>query len=534
KIGGDPVRKPDAIPTGNNFYSFDPRTIPTKEAWKVARKIVDDLIRSYYEKHGEFPEKIAYVLWATETMRNYGVMQAAVLYTIGVEPVWDKKGRVKDVRLIPLSDLKLTLSDGSVIQRPRIDVVVVSSGLHRDTFPHIMQLIDKAIKLVIEEGINGNESSEWNYSYKHYVDIKEKLLEKGYSEVEADDLAKLRIFAPSPGNYGTGLDDIIAVSYTWENEGKLAEYFLSRVGFAYGGDVWGIEASDLFRFNLEDVNIAVHSRSTNLYGILDNDDVFQYLGGIALTVRYLKGETPETFIFNLRNPNKPKVQTLSEFFMTELYTRYLNPKWIKGMLEHDYAGAREMMKLVEHLWGWEVTVPDLVSDKMWNRFYEIYVQDKYNLGLDKFFENNPYAKQSIIARMLEAIRKGYWKAPEKVKIELAKELKRLQELYGFTCCHHTCGNLKLMEFTEGILSLETEKIKEVKEEKVEEKRGYIGGGGGGYVIMPTPTPIVTATPEKKLANESDELGGVGLEKPKVESTEKQKPKEAEKVKGYKI
>jgi len=515
KIGGDPVRKPDALPTGNNFYSFDPRAIPTKEAWEVAKNIVDDLIRRHYEKYGEFPEKIAYILWTTETMRNYGVMQAAVLYTMGVKPVWDTMGRVKDVELIPLSDLKITLSDGSTIQRPRIDVLIVSSGLHRDTFPTLMQLIDKAIKMVIA----ASESSEWNYIYKHYLEIKEELLKEGYSESVAENLAKLRIFAPSPGNYGTGLPDVIAASNTWDDESKIAEYFINRMGYAYGESIWGIDASDLFRLNLKEVDIAAHSRSTNLYGVLDNDDYFQFLGGIALAVRYLTGETPDTFVFNLRNPDKPEVQTLSEFLMTELYARYFNPKWIEGMMEHDYAGAREMAKVIEYLWGWEVTIPDLISDSIWNKFYEIYLQ-----GLKEFFEKNPYAKQSIVARMLEAIRKGYWNAPEEIKRELAKELERLQQTYGVTCCHHTCGNVKLMEFKAGILS----SIKE--EEKIREKtkkHHVSGGGGGGYVI--TPTTVITTTPtSERRVNESS---GVGLESQK-------KPEEAEKstedVKGYKI
>ncbi len=526
KIGGDPIRKPDALPTGNNFYSFDPRTIPTKEAWEVAKSVVDDLIRRYYEEHGEFPEKISYVLWATETMRNYGVMQAAVLYTMGVKPVWDKRGRVKDIELIPLDDLKLTLSDGTTIQRPRIDVLVVSSGLHRDTFPMLMRLIDKAVKMVIEEGIKGNESPEQNYVYKHYLEIKEELLSK-YNESVADSLAKLRIFAPCPGNYGTGLPDVIAASDTWEDEGKLAEYFINRMGFAYGEDVWGIEASDIFRLNLKDVKVAVHSDTSNLYGVLDNDDYFQFLGGIALAVRHLTGETPDTFVFNLRNPDKPEVQTLSEFLVTELYTRYFNPKWIEGMMEHDYAGAREMMKVIEYLWGWEVTMPDLISDEMWNKFYDIYVQDKYNLGLKEFFEKNPYAKQSIVARMLEAIRKGYWNAPEEVKRDLAKELERLQQTYGFTCCHHTCGNIKLREFKAGILSSIKEEEKKKETTKIVRRRHHHGGGGGGYVI--TPTTVVTTTPlQKQKVNES---GGVGLESPKKPEQAKKATKE---VKGYKI
>lgn len=449
KIGGDPVRKPEALPTGNNFYSFDPRTIPTKEAWNVAKRLVDDLIRRYYEEHNSFPDKISYVLWATETMRNYGVMQATVLYTMGVIPVWDSAGRVKDVELLNLNDLKLKLSNGSEISRPRIDVTVVSSGLHRDTFSSLMQLLDKAVKLCV----NAKESEEQNYVKRHYLEIKRSLIDKGYNESEANLLASIRIFSESPGNYGTGLPDAISASNTWESDEKLAELFINRVGYAYGLNVWGIDASEIFAMNLKETDIAVHSRSTNLFAALDNDDVFQYLGGIALAVRHLTGQNPETYIFDVKEASNPRVRMLSEFITAEILSRYFNSKWIEGMMENDYAGAREMAKVIENLWGWDVVMPELISDKTWQNFYETFVKDKYGLGLRDFFEkNNPYALQSIVARMLEAIRKGYWKAPEEVKVELTKELQKLQEEYGFTCCHHTCGNLDLLNYAAGILS----------------------------------------------------------------------------------
>lgn len=525
KIGGDPVRKPDALPTGNNFYSFDPRTIPTKEAWNVAVKLVDDLLSKYYEEHGKFPEKVAYVLWATETMRNYGVMQAAVLYTMGVRPVWDSMGRVKDVELISLDELKLRLSDGSVISRPRIDVTVVSSGLHRDTFSALIRLIDKAVQLCI----NTNEDASWNYVKKHYLELKNMLIDKSYDESEADELARVRIFSESPGNYGTGLPDAIAASNTWESDAKLAELFINRGGYAYGSKFWGIEASEIFGMNLKNVAIAVHSRSTNLFAALDNDDVFQYLGGIALAVRHLTGSNPETYIFDARNPNEPKVRTLGEFVATEILSRYFNPRWIEGAMENDYAGAKLMAEVVENLWGWEVTMPELISDKTWLGFYEVYVKDKYDLGLKEFFDRNPYALQSIVARMLEAIRKEYWNAPEEVKIDLAKELRRLQQEYGFTCCHHTCGNLELLNYAAGILSsIQPNEQIQPKEETIqpkEEKSTIHRGGGGGA------GRLITLTPAQKSEATNQTATGFGFEVP-VES--KGEVSKAEEVAGYKV
>jgi cobaltochelatase CobN len=129
------------------------------------------------------------------------------------------------------------------------------------------------------------------------------------------------------------------------------------MGYSYGEDGWGVPNADLFRQNLAEVDGAVHSRSTNLYGVLDTDDCFQHLGGLALAVRSITGENPDLYITNLRDPHDPKTETLKSFLRRELNARYFNPKWIEGMMEHGYAGARYMdHKFLENLWGWDVVV----------------------------------------------------------------------------------------------------------------------------------------------------------------------------------
>ncbi len=206
---------------------------------------------------------------------------------------------------------------------------------------------------------------------------------------------------------------------------------------------------------------------------LDNDDYFQYLGGLALAVRSVAGNTPDLYITNLRDPHNPKTETLKVFLQRELRARYFNPKWIEGMMEHDYAGAREMMKFGEYLWGWDVATPDLITQDMWNHVSDVYVQDKYNLGMNDFFDsNNPYAQQSITARMLEAIRKGYWNPSDAVKTALAETYQKSVDEYGVTCCHHTCGNPLLANYMQGILSVP-------EEPSTEALRRPRGRGGGG-------------------------------------------------------
>jgi len=83
-----------------------------------------------------------------------------------------------------------------------------------------------------------------------------------------------------------------------------------------------------------------------------------------------------------------------------------------------------------------------------------YIEDKYGLDLKEFFDkNNPWAEQSIAARMLEADRKKYWKTPEEMKKKLARTYAMNVIEKGVACCEHTCNNPMLQQFVANIISL---------------------------------------------------------------------------------
>jgi cobaltochelatase CobN len=353
---------------------------------------------------------------------------------------------------------------------PRIDVLLVPSGLYRDTFPYQIELMDTAVRMVAEL----NETNETNYVRWDSLKIEDAMLESGYNESVAHNISMSRIFSEAPGTYGTGMSEAVEASDTWDDESKLAALYISRMSNIYGLDEWGVNYEDVFTLNLEGVDTAMHSDTSNLYGLIDNDDYYSYMGGLALAVRSLTGETPDMYISDLTSTN-PEIITLTEAFRTELRSRYFNSNWISGMMEYDYAGSREMMKFVEYMWGWDATDPDLVTDSDWNAIYDIYVNDKYDLGLDEFLKtDNPYQYQSITARMLETARKGYWDASDEVIQSLVSEYVESVVESGVTCCHHTCGNALLEEYIEGVMSVpgvvdeETaEKYKELMEEATE-------------------------------------------------------------------
>ncbi|MAG75210.1 MAG: cobalamin biosynthesis protein CobN, partial [Colwelliaceae bacterium] len=414
--GGDPIRNPNAAPTGRNLIGFNPAKVPSKEAYDAGVTLMNQTIEGYYQKHGKYPEKLAFSLWSLETMRHQGALEAQVLHALGLKPKWNRQGNVVDTEVIPMSELK----------RPRIDVVISATGLYRDAFPNVMLWLAKAIDKVAKM------KEDNNFVYRHANALRTELLEKGKSEEDADYLSSIRIFSNETGNYGTGLAASSLASDTWESDDKLADLYLDRMGYAFGydekrwsenvGDTFG-DGEGLYNKVLSGTDGVIFSRSTNLYALMTNDDPFQYFGGIGLAVRHLDGETPEMYVSNLRKKDQLKTQTLDEFVNQEMRSRYFHPRWIKAMQDSGYAGATAILDRMNNMWGWEVMTPEAIRDDQWQEFFEVYVEDKYQMDMREFFEQaNPESLAQILERMLEAVRKGYWQADDET-------LKKMVETY---------------------------------------------------------------------------------------------------------
>jgi cobaltochelatase CobN len=436
--GNDPVRNPDAIPTGRNFYGFNIDKVPSREAWTLGKRLSDEMIDTYRKKHGVYPEKLGLILWSTELQRNEGASVAAVLHLLGIVPVWDKKDHVVDIVPIP----------GAVLNRPRIDVLVQASGLFRDSFAKLIKLMDRAV--LMASSLKDVE----NYISVHNQKIEAALLENGYSRKEAENFSRARIFAPMPGAYSHALQELIPNSGVWEDEQEIADVFIHHYSFAYGHQIWGKPLKSGYLSNLEDVKMTMHTRSSNLYNILDNDDMFAFLGGLSLAVKHQTGSFPETVVANMQDGKTVTIEDLPKAIGKALRTRYLNPKWIQGMKQEGYSGAKAMNEFVEYLWGFQVTSPWAVDKTHWEEIHDVYIQDKYGQNLKQFFdENNPWALQSISARMLEADRKGYWKAPEEMKKNIARTFAVNVIEKGVACCEHTCNNPMFQNYVTNFLSL---------------------------------------------------------------------------------
>lgn len=426
--GGDPIKNPDSLPTGRNLYGFDPSRIPTKEAWEAGKVAAERLLEQHKAAKGAYPKKLAFTLWSVETMRHYGMLEAQIFALLGYEPVWDAGGRVTGLRALSREELK----------RPRIDTVISATGLYRDQFPQVMswlaQAADQASRLDESDNAVALNSRQ----------IEQQLKNAGLSAEDAALAARTRIFSSESGAYSTGLEDATLASDSFgegadgkadraAGEEKLANLYLEKMQFAYGPDSskWGQKSpQNIYAAQLKGVEGAVLSRSSNLYGMLTTDDPFQYLGGMGLAVRQLTGQSPELYISNLRDAKNPKSETAAGFLARDLRTRYLHPGWIKQVQKEGYSGALEVLGSANNLWGWQVTAPETVRDDQWAEYKAVYVDDKYNLKINEWFEkNHPQAQAQLIERMLEAARKEYWQADAKDLQQLAQRYQELAERY---------------------------------------------------------------------------------------------------------
>lgn len=420
--GNDPVRNPASLPTGKNFYGFDPSRLPTPASYTAGSQLAADFVSGYLERHeGIYPDRVVFNLFAGETNRHGGSMEGQILNLMGVRPTWGPRGNVLGVELIPKDELG----------RPRVDVTVVPSGLYRDQYPVLMLLMDQAVNLVREAELEGNPIRE------NIESLVIELTAQGIESDQARRLASVRVFTEPSGTYGTGLSDVIQEADSWVQDQEISDVYFRRVGHLFGQGFWGDLdkdgnlapqlAEDVFKAALRGAKAVVHSRTSNVYGTLDNDDFYQYLGGTSMAVRQLDGTAPETLVADLSDPNASMTVTLERFMGEEMRARYLNPKWINEMLDEGYAGARFVRQIVDNLWGWQVTTPDAIDDAKWQEMYEVYVEDRYDLEIEKRFEEaeNLAAYQALVERMMTAIDKGYWDASEQTREELSSTVERL-------------------------------------------------------------------------------------------------------------
>lgn len=433
--GGDLIVNPNTLPTGRNLFSINVENTPSEDAWEKAKELCDNTIKMYCERHkGEYPRKVSYTLWSSEFIETEGATIAQILYMLGVEPVRDAFGRVTDLRLIPSKQLG----------RPRIDVVVQTSGQLRDLAASRLFLINKAIEMAA----NAKGDKYDNLVKAGVTESERVLVEKGMSPKEAREVSMYRVFGGVNGNYGTGIQEMVTAGDRWDKESQIAEVYMNNMGAFYGDEKnWETVRKAAFEAALTRTDVVVQPRQSNTWGALSLDHVYEFMGGMNLAVRNVTGKDPDAYLADYRNHSNMRMQEVKEAIGIESRTTIFNPAYIKEKMKGGASSASTFAEIVTNTYGWNVMKPKAIDKEMWDEIYNVYVKDKYHLGTKEFFDKqNPAALMEMTAVMMESARKGMWKAtPQQLK-DIAKLHTETVNKYKPSCSGFVCDNAKLRNY----------------------------------------------------------------------------------------
>lgn len=414
---GAPTRgQADILPTGRNFYSVDPGRIPSPGAWEVGKSLGDALLKRYMDETGKYPSSVGIIVYGTATMRSRGDDIAEIFYLLGVKPVWHKTNQmVQGLEVIPLKELG----------RPRIDVLPRISGFFRDSFPLLVKRIDEAVKMVAAL----QEPLESNLIRSHVFSDMEKYKKQGMDSKKAFREASFRVFGCPPGTYGAGVSELVE-SKNWKTKEDLGNNYIRYSSHAYGEGSYGDQKPEVFKTLLSRMDVTVKNEDSREYDMMSCTDYYNYYGGLIAAGKTITGKLPFALMGDSSDPKRVKMRTTNEEAKHVLRSRLVNPKWIKGMMRHGYKGAGDISHVMDIMLGWDATA-EVVEDFMYDSIADSYIFDeKVKEWMNKV---NPYARQNILDKLLEAISRGMWNADKKTEEKLREEYLEIEgEIEGIT------------------------------------------------------------------------------------------------------
>ena len=497
--GGDPIANPNALPTGRNMYAINAEATPTESAWEKGIALAKQTIDTYKQRHNDsIPRKVSYTLWSSEFIETGGATIAQVLYMLGVEPVRDAFGRVSDLKLIPSAELG----------RPRIDVVVQTSGQLRDIAASRLFLINRAVEMAAA----AKDDKFENQVAASVVEAERVLTEKGVSPKDAREMASFRVFGGANGMYGTGIQGMVESGDRWESESEIADTYLNNMGAFYGDEKhWEVFQKFAFEAALNSTDVVVQPRQSNTWGALSLDHVYEFMGGMNLAVRNVTGKDPDAYLSDYRNRNNMKMQELKEAVGVESRTTILNPTYIKEKMKGGSSAASEVAQTVTNTYGWNVMKPTAIDKELWDNIYDVYVKDEYKLNVKDFFEKqNPAALQEVTAVMMETARKGYWKASPEQLSNIAKLHTDLVRQFGPSGSGFTGDNAKLQQFIASQVDAQT--AANYNKELKQMKQATLDGEAtkGGMVLNKQSSDAVQGAQEEQNSLNGGLIAGIVL------------------------
>jgi cobaltochelatase CobN len=380
------------LPTGRNFYAVDPRALPSQAAWRVGQQLAREAIERFRKEEGHYPEMMGLSVWGTSQMRTHGDDVAEAFALLGVTPVWNPQSRrLEGVAVTPLEELG----------RPRVDVTLRISGFFRDAFPHLIDMFDQAVALVVDR----DEPLDQNFPRKHYLADLES--HKDIPAHEAEAQARYRIFGSKPGSYGAGILPLIETG-NWKGDEDFARAFLTWGGYAYGKGADGVSAQPVFAERLKSIQVSLHNQDNREHDIFDSDDYFQFHGGMIASIRALTGAQPKAYFGDSSRPDAVQVRDLRDEALRVYRSRVVNPKWIESIKRHGYKGGLELAATVDYIFGFDATA-QIAPDFVYEGLAEHYALSKEMR--DFLGASNPWALNAIAERLLEAAKRELWENP---------------------------------------------------------------------------------------------------------------------------
>ena len=478
--GGDPISNPDAIDTGRNFYQDQSSEIPTKKAYDKSEELLNLVLGSLDPS----TKKIVLGIWDTETARDDGQLVSLVLKLLGVKPEWSNSPSAgangKKLKETPIFIELDDLTRPANWNKTRLDVVVVLDGNFRDLYSRQVGLLDKAFRIALARSYytiiknetlislyGENLTKAINYvmeSIGYYATDYESLEDNAvaynwvndfmyYMSInmtpeEAGEYAISRIFAPPDQDYGAMISQAVRQSWTYNNSNDLAVKYLNRMGYIYSSTTWGSYNSQVLTRLLNGTTSLFTSRNTNLYGVIDNDDYFDYWGGLYNAMYYLNQKDINFYVIRYGDTIKASLIDIGQYIKRELNSRYYNPNWITAMIAEGYSGAGYMSKFVSNMYGWS-SVTDKITNKDWDNLVDVYINDKYNTGVTDFLKSgyNAYSLISITGTLLTAAHENKWKTDEATLRRVANLWAQSVIDNGVACCDCSCGNVLMMDWS---------------------------------------------------------------------------------------
>ena len=395
--GGDLLRDGvGVLPTGRNIHALDPYRMPSPAAYERGRAIAQNIISQHLQEHGEYPETVAVMLWGLDAIKTRGESLGILLELVGAEPVKEGTGRIVRYELKPIAE----------VGHPRIDVLGNLSGIFRDSFVNIIELLDD----LFQRAATATESEAENFIRKHYLALQAQ----GVANPSA------RLFSNPSGDFGSMVNERVTDG-NWESGDELGNTWRDRNVFSYGRQDKGQARPEVLTQLLQKCDRIVQEIDSVEYGLTDIQEYYANTGGLKKAAEKQRGKkVTASFVESFSKDATPR--NLDDLLRMEYRTKLLNPKWAEAMANQGSGGAFEISQRMTALIGWGGTA-DFTDAWVYDQTADTYALDA--AMAEKLRQANPEAFRNIVGRMIEAHGRGFWEAdPEK--------LEKLRQLYEMT------------------------------------------------------------------------------------------------------